>query len=314
MVYKLPLVLSISVCGLWASPLWGIQSGASDVGATENKPSFKTLFAEETSNNLEGLERVVLSDLGAASANNTFLQAGSSRRVNQNDLRQASPNADFHATRVNLTDQAPVTAVEWTFKDEPGIDPVKKRSDLLVASKNPDFVDPEAFRVSSPKQQTEDSEIGDSRDSQVEAAPVFQSSETIYDAPPNTTQGSFSGVGGGPLERAFGASEIGDPYGANRVHSPGIGSNAVYQTKTWRTPDMRYRPLYFEDAPLERHGQGLSKLQPALSGVRFLGSVLLLPQKMLATSPKSYVHPVGYGRPGDYQPIVRETLPRRANR
>ena len=114
-----------------------------------------------------------------------------------------------------------------------------------------------------------------------------------------------------PLMRAFGAHTIGDPYVASRSLAPEYRLDATQKIKTWRTPNLKHRPLYFEDAALERHGQSLPKLQPVVSGARFLSSIALLPQKVLATPPSECVHPLGYGRPGDCMNKVRETLPRR---
>lgn len=118
-------------------------------------------------------------------------------------------------------------------------------------------------------------------------------------------------LGYDPLTRAFGSHSIGDPYVANRSIAPEYRADATGKTKTWRTPNLKHRPLYFEDAALERHGQSLPKLQPIVSGARFFSSVVLLPQKVLATSPRECIHSVGYGRPGDFSKNVRETLPRR---
>ena len=119
------------------------------------------------------------------------------------------------------------------------------------------------------------------------------------------------GLGYQPLTQAYGPSSLGDPYLASRVYAPAYNQGATQQTKTWRSPNLKHRPLYFEDAPLERHGQSVPKIQPYVSGARFFSSVVLLPQKILATPPRECVHPVGYGRPGDCTPKVRETLPRR---
>ena len=118
-------------------------------------------------------------------------------------------------------------------------------------------------------------------------------------------------LGYDPLRSAFGSHTIGDPYIASRSFAPEFRADATSKIKTWRSPNLKHRPLYFEDAALERHGQSLPKLQPAVSGARFFSSVVLLPQKILATRPTECVHPVGYGRPGDCTENVRETLPRR---
>ena len=118
-------------------------------------------------------------------------------------------------------------------------------------------------------------------------------------------------LGYDPLMQAFSSHTIGDPYIASRSYAPQYRVDATGKVKTWRTPNLKHRPLYFEDAALERHGQSLPKMQPVVSGARFFSTLVLLPQKVLATPPTECVHPVGYGRPGNCVPKVRETLPRR---
>ncbi|MCY2965882.1 MAG: hypothetical protein NT069_20010 [Planctomycetota bacterium] len=51
-----------------------------------------------------------------------------------------------------------------------------------------------------------------------------------------------------------------------------------------------HRPLYFEDALLERHGVAASDcVQPGLSAAHFFGSVAIIPYKLLRTSPCAHV-------------------------
>ncbi|MCY2966255.1 MAG: hypothetical protein NT069_21925 [Planctomycetota bacterium] len=53
-----------------------------------------------------------------------------------------------------------------------------------------------------------------------------------------------------------------------------------------------YKPLYFEDANLERYGYSRGGcLQPIVSGVHFFGSVGLAPLKMLGAGPCQPVCP-----------------------
>ncbi|MBB73250.1 MAG: hypothetical protein CMJ75_01920 [Planctomycetaceae bacterium] len=78
----------------------------------------------------------------------------------------------------------------------------------------------------------------------------------------------------------------------------------------WAANELSYRPLYFEDPLLERYGQvDLGKLQPAVSGVRFLGSIAMLPYKMTLDPPFSRVYPLGHYRPGSAVPELRYRLP-----
>ena len=78
----------------------------------------------------------------------------------------------------------------------------------------------------------------------------------------------------------------------------------------WAANELSYRPLYFEDPLLERYGQvGLGKLQPAVSGVRFLGAIPMLPYKMAVDPPFSRVYPLGHYRPGGAVPELRYGVP-----
>jgi hypothetical protein len=76
----------------------------------------------------------------------------------------------------------------------------------------------------------------------------------------------------------------------------------------WRASGLSHYPLYFEDVALERYGQTRC-LQPAWSGVRFFGAVPLLPYKMGLDCPHERIYTLGYARPGDAAPPVRERLP-----
>ena len=60
-----------------------------------------------------------------------------------------------------------------------------------------------------------------------------------------------------------------------------------------------YRPLYFEEVPLERYGQTLGLVQPVVSGIHFFGSVAALPYKMTVHRPRSCVCSNGFSRIGD---------------
>ena len=142
-----------------------------------------------------------------------------------------------------------------------------------------------------------DSLAGDSADDEID--------EIQYSAP-----NLRSGITPSPMASAFIPHVPGDIYLASRSYAPDYRAGAYAKTKTWRSPNLRHLPLYFEDASLERHGLGAERLQPFISGARFFSSLALLPQQVLVTPPKSCVYPVGHGRPGNCVPAVRETLPR----
>jgi len=77
----------------------------------------------------------------------------------------------------------------------------------------------------------------------------------------------------------------------------------------WTPPEFFHRPLYFDDQPLERHGQTIGpRLQPAVSTVKFFSDVALLPYRMVVDTPHQWVSPLGYERPGTDAPPVRERM------
>lgn len=74
----------------------------------------------------------------------------------------------------------------------------------------------------------------------------------------------------------------------------------------WEAPGLCHGPLYFEDVNLERYGvcpKGTCWLQPALSGVKFLGTVPVLPLLISAHPPCERIYELGYDRPGDCVPF-----------
>jgi hypothetical protein len=71
--------------------------------------------------------------------------------------------------------------------------------------------------------------------------------------------------------------------------------------KTWESPNICYRPLYFEDANVERYGIHC-RLQPAVSGVHFLTNVFALPYKRGFHDHHKCVHGLGYYPAGDCSP------------
>jgi len=78
----------------------------------------------------------------------------------------------------------------------------------------------------------------------------------------------------------------------------------------WKAPGTCHRPLYFEDATLERYGQGhVRVLQPIVSGARFYGSMAALPYKMGVERPRKCMYTLGYFRPGTCAPRLRQKLP-----
>jgi hypothetical protein len=107
----------------------------------------------------------------------------------------------------------------------------------------------------------------------------------------------------GPMPADCSAELFGGPEIPEPLHSWGC---IDFQ---WAAPEVEYRPLYFDDIPLERYGQTVCPLlQPAVSGARFYAAVLCLPYKVAVDLPGDSIYTLGYYRPGDCVPSVRQGL------
>jgi len=78
----------------------------------------------------------------------------------------------------------------------------------------------------------------------------------------------------------------------------------------WNASNLRYRPLYFEDAMLERNGQMHHPIiQPLASGARFFLTLPVLPYAMTVNPPRPTVSSLGYFRPGSPTPLLLQRPP-----
>ncbi len=85
------------------------------------------------------------------------------------------------------------------------------------------------------------------------------------------------------------------PFGYQRIGN--------YRTfAQWTAPWVAYRPLYFEDIWLERHGYDYGPMQPFVSAAKFYGRIPFIPYMKGATPPRECVYSLGLGRPGDCTP------------
>lgn len=74
-------------------------------------------------------------------------------------------------------------------------------------------------------------------------------------------------------------------------------------TYTWHASALCHKPLYFEEAQLERYGHTAGRIrQPLLSGAHFFGSMILLPYQMAISPPWECEYSLGYYRPGSCAP------------
>ncbi len=76
----------------------------------------------------------------------------------------------------------------------------------------------------------------------------------------------------------------------------------------WCAPNIHYQPLWFEDVALERYGQTFcdSRIQTAASAAHFFLSTLTLPYHAAADPYYECDYPLGYFRPGDCAPPLRQ--------
>lgn len=90
----------------------------------------------------------------------------------------------------------------------------------------------------------------------------------------------------------------------NRNTVPAVNSDKLF---AWAAPDIRYKPLYFEDVALERYGQtkGFFR-QPFASGLHYLKSAAFLPYYTLYDPIDACEGPLGYCRPGECVNCVKQ--------
>ena len=90
----------------------------------------------------------------------------------------------------------------------------------------------------------------------------------------------------------------------------GSARGAAFYCVNWQSSNICHFPLYFEDAMLERHGHvRFGRFQPWVSGIKFFGTISLIPylKTLQPTCQTRYV--LGHYRPGTCAPALRDTLP-----
>jgi len=82
----------------------------------------------------------------------------------------------------------------------------------------------------------------------------------------------------------------------------------------WVPSELRYRPPYFEDTMLERHGQTRHPLvQPLASGSRFFLTIPALPYAAVVNPPRCPVSVLGHFRAGSGAPCMCQRPPLQAD-
>lgn len=125
-----------------------------------------------------------------------------------------------------------------------------------------------------------------------------------------------AGIPTGSFQRACGNRVIADPnyqFLASAYQAPHHWGSGCLSWKTWESPNVRYRPLLFEEENVERYGQHAGYyLQPYVSGVHFFGSVVALPYKIASDGWIDCEYGLGYYRPGNCNPAYRKRINRSA--
>lgn len=86
--------------------------------------------------------------------------------------------------------------------------------------------------------------------------------------------------------------------------------NWAMTTYAWKASALCHKPLYFEQAALERYGHTWGPVaEPFVSGAHFFGSVLVLPYNMGLELPCECVYDLGYYRPGSCAPRMIYPVP-----
>ena len=81
-------------------------------------------------------------------------------------------------------------------------------------------------------------------------------------------------------------------------------------TYTWTASGLCHKPLYFEEAKLERYGHMCGPwVQPWVSGAHFFLTVPILPYKMGLELPNECMYTLGYYRPGSCAPYLLDPIP-----
>lgn len=100
-------------------------------------------------------------------------------------------------------------------------------------------------------------------------------------------------------------------YVSNSSFAPNLRNmgDCTTQVKTWKSPNMYTRPLYFEDENLERYGNHREKWQPLVSGAKFVKDTVTLPYQIGRQHPNCCSYTLGYYRPGNCNPAWNSKQP-----
>ncbi len=91
---------------------------------------------------------------------------------------------------------------------------------------------------------------------------------------------------------------------------PFLGRHWACNTVLWKASALCHKPLYFENIQLERYGHTHGPfLEPVYSSAHFFCSLFLWPYNAGIHPPKECVYALGYYRPGDCAPWLKDPIP-----
>jgi hypothetical protein len=123
----------------------------------------------------------------------------------------------------------------------------------------------------------------------------------------------YGGIAHNSMQRTVYKRDIANPntsFNGMLQAAPTVANGCSVKYKTWESPNVAYRPLYFEDENLERYGNHKGNLQPLVSGYKFASTVLTLPYRVQANgaSGSQCEYGLGYYRPGNCNPAHKTSL------
>lgn len=215
------------------------------------------------------------------------------------------PNKVSFGVSMRLTDHA-LEAISVGYQEDELLD----EDDQSSSKKNEDSKSESERENEEGENSSSDNQERDSADSELE--PKTESDEkekSLADSFP--VANLRGGINDNSLQRAIAKREIADPnmeFLASAAFAPTEYHCYGPQVwKTWESPNVRYRPLYFEDENLERYGHSAGHhLQPYKSGVHFISRVVTLPYQVAARGTRDCEYGLGYFRPGNCNPAYRQ--------
>ena len=120
----------------------------------------------------------------------------------------------------------------------------------------------------------------------------------------------YGGIAHNSMQRTVYKRDIANPntsFNGMLQAAPVLANGCAVKYKTWESPNVAYRPLYFEDENLERYGNHQGNFQPLVSGFKFYSTVITLPYRVKASGGQCE-YGLGYYRPGNCNPAHKSSI------